>query len=110
MYPTEKRIPPLMFNSRYPGNETMAPLANNPSLPPEPPDAGNHVSKMKTLSTLRKAEAIEKALHESHCSTGEIIGTEDDMMNEDMSNASDSVFGGESQELPYLSVQITGIF
>ncbi|KHJ32660.1 hypothetical protein EV44_g4025 [Erysiphe necator] len=114
-YLTENRITLLIFNSRYLGNETMAPLANKHTLPPEPPDAGNRVSKTKKSSSksvadvksirlaaysaeaFRKAEAIEKALRVSQCSTEEIIGTEDNIMYEEMSDASDSVFGGGTQ-------------
>ncbi|POS83929.1 hypothetical protein EPUL_004258, partial [Erysiphe pulchra] len=68
----------------------MAPLAS----------ASKHVKFIRlaaySAEALCKAEAIEKALRVSQCSTKEIIETEDDIMNEEMSDASDSVFGGET--------------
>lgn len=93
----------------------MVPLASKRTLPPEPPDVGNRVSKTKSSSSksitdgksirlaaysaeaLRKAEAIEKALRVSQCSTEETIGTEEEIMNEEMTDVFDSVFGGETQ-------------
>ncbi|POS86679.1 hypothetical protein EPUL_002196 [Erysiphe pulchra] len=73
----------------------MAPLANKRTLLPEPPDAGiasrKHFQVTYSADALRKAEAIEKALRVSQCSTEEIIETEDDIMNEEMSDTSDSV-------------------
>ena len=92
----------------------MAPLACKRALPPEPPDAGNRVSKTKALSSesttnvkltrlaaysaeaLRKAEAIEKALCVSECSTDKTTETDEDIMDETVSVTSDNAMGSET--------------
>lgn len=102
----------------------MAPPVNKRALPPDPLDAGNCVSKLKASScksntdgksirfvvqsaeALRKAETIERALYVSQYSADKTIKTEEYIMDEKMSDTSDSVFALKPQELPQLKVKM----